>query len=391
MTRKLLLYSYDWAPLVGGIQTVTMDLARGICEWSKAQPQNAWEVTLVTQTPADGMDDAVLPFLVVRKPSSLELMQIMRSSDIVHLSGPALRPLIMGWMLRKRIVIAHHGYQSICPNGLLLFGAEHNLCPGHFMAGRYDKCVQCNAPSRGWWRSFIDTALMFPRRLLCKHVAANVAVTNHVASRIALPQTSTILHGVQRRNESAQNGCDANNKFQIAYLGRFVPEKGVPILIEGARELRDMGVAFHLTLIGDGAQREELEQQVQSVGLADCVTFAGYLTGAALEDRIRSVQAVVIPSQCEETAGLSAIEHMMRGGVVVAADIGGLSEVVGDGGFLFRPSDPQDLAQALHRIATDPTCRTRIATKARARALKLFLVEKMVSEHLALYRAVLNS
>lgn len=390
MKRKLLLYSYDWAPSVGGVQTVTMDLARGICEWSKAHSEEAWEVTLVTQTPADGMDDSALPFRVVRGRSTRQLVRLIRSADLLHFAGPALLPMAFSFALGRPFVVEHHGYHSICPNGLLLFGPNHELCPGHFMAGRYSLCVQCNSGRVGLMKSAAELLTNFPRRWLCRHARANIAVTDHVSRRIDLPRTKTILHGIPVTEGVTTKPAAPREKLEIAYLGRFVAEKGVSTLIESASELKKMGVAFHLTLIGDGPERQKLDGQVRACGLMDSVSFPGYLTGAALQEKIRSVAAVVIPSRCEETAGLSAMEQMMRGGVVVAANIGGLAEIVGNGGILFKPMDSHELAVILSRMAGDPNSRSEIAARARARALEAFRLECMVEEHLNLYRNVLN-
>src|ERR1700677_3066443 len=95
MTLNLLLYSYDWLPLVGGIQSITADLAEGLCEWSSAHNGDRINVTLVTETSSDGMDDSRLPFRVIRRPSLLELIGQIRSADVVHIANPPLFPLAL--------------------------------------------------------------------------------------------------------------------------------------------------------------------------------------------------------------------------------------------------------------------------------------------------------
>lgn len=406
MRRRLLLYAHDWAPSVGGVQTQTMDLARGISEWSKTHPEDAWEVTLVTQTPPGGMDDSALSFRVIRRPSILQLIGLVRSSHVLHIAGPCLLPMTSAYCGRKPFVVEHHGYQAICPNGMLLFGKDHTLCPGHFKAGRYSMCFQCNRTRVGWGNSLRTLALNFPRNWLCKRAAANVAISDHVGKRIDLPRTHTTLYGIQvprgTTSDSRNSGkplqftsgkplqITSGMPLQITYVGRLVVEKGVSILLDAANELKKMQIPFRLSVIGDGPERHKLERQVQSAGLADCISFYGYLTGRSLDEAVRSARVLVMPSRCEETAGLAAIEHMMRGGVVVAARIGGLAEVVGDGGITFEPMDPIALAQSLRRIAEDPDWADQISARGRIRALKLFSVEKMVVEHLEAYQKVLD-
>src|SRR5271167_4303307 len=128
MSLKLLLYSFDWFPSTGGIQTVTMALANGLSKHSDSDGGPKIDVTLVTETAADGMNDSCLKLRVIRRPGRTELLREIRAADIVHLAGPSLPPLGISLLFGKRIVVEHHGYQAICPNGLLLFGAEHSLC-----------------------------------------------------------------------------------------------------------------------------------------------------------------------------------------------------------------------------------------------------------------------
>ena len=106
-----------------------MSLARGLAGWSKVRVDEEVEVTLVTQTPADGMDDSDLTFRVVRKPSGRELLKLVRSADVIHVANPAFVPLLLGWLFRKPTVLEHDGYQSICPNGLLVYEPDRSVSP----------------------------------------------------------------------------------------------------------------------------------------------------------------------------------------------------------------------------------------------------------------------
>jgi len=96
-----------------------------------------------------------------------------------------------------------------------------------------------------------------------------------------------------------------------------------------------------------------------------------------------------MPSRWEETAGLAAIEQMMRGGIVIAADIGGLSEVVGDAGLKFSAGDSGALYSCLRKVLEQPSLADSLGSAARARAVKLFNCESMIQEHVSLYREAL--
>jgi glycogen(starch) synthase len=387
MRLNVLLYSYDWLPLVGGIQSVTADLAQGLCEWSSTHSDDEVSVTLMTETSCGGMDDSQLPFPVIRRPHLLELIGHIRSADVVHIANPTLVPLALAYFLRKPTVVEHHGYQSICPNGLLLYGPDTSVCSGHFMARQYGKCFECNTAKMGRFSTWRNILFTFPRRWLCKHATVNVAVSDHVARRLLLPRTRTIYHGIRVTSEGQALSSDGHPP-RIGYVGRLVTEKGIPVLLEAAKKLRDDGLSFHLTFIGDGAEREHLGREARRLGLQDRITFTGYLSGAALEEAVRALRVVVMPSQWEETAGLAVMEKMMRGGLVIVADIGGLREVVGSAGLKFAPGDVETLYTQLRLVLENPAIVATVCSAARARALKHFNRDAMIQNHVELYREV---
>lgn len=388
---KVVLYSEYFFPISGGVQTQIFELACGLSEWRQAPFDRApLDVTVVTRTTEKTAEDSSWPFRLVRHPSFARLVRLLHEADVIHLAGPAMLPMALGLVLRRPVVIEHHGYQAICPNGLLLLGTSRTVCPGHFMARRYAECLLCNSGERGFLRSLRDLLFQFPRRWLCKLASANIAITEHVGRRITLPRTHTILYGIRdsgcTRLPPARNG----NGAEIGYVGRLVPEKGLPVLLRAAKRLRDDGFFVHVTLVGDGPLRKQLENESCELGLTSAVTFTGELAGAELDRAVRRLQIVVMPSVWEETAGLSAIEQMMRGRVVVAADIGGLSEVVGDAGLKFVPGDSDSLYACLRQLLEEPALGVSLGSAARARAVQCFARDNMIRAHLASYLDVLQ-
>ena len=93
-----------------------------------------------------------------------------------------------------------------------------------------------------------------------------------------------------------------------------------------------------------------------------------------------------MPSVWEETAGLAAMEQMIRGKPTIVADIGGLSEIVGDGGLKFSPGDVHSLAACMARFLDDPSLIDRIGKRALERATRLFTTGEMVANHMRLYQ-----
>ena len=394
---RLLIYAIDFAPKIGGEETYLLLLAGGLAgRFSRAgsaringKPES---VIVATRTRADGFDDTALPFPVVRQPSLRKLWRLLGEADIVALSGPVLLPLLLGFLRGKLIVTTHHMYHSVCPNGSLLYEPMGTVCPGHFAARRYHECLRCVAASVGWGKSLPMVLATFLRRWLCKRASVNVGVTRHVSRRIALPNTETIYIGIPdplATGRSIPNGPPASSTWNFAYVGRLAKEKGLPLLLEATKRLRDQGYDCRLKFIGDGPERAHLEAKAASMSLQEHVHFAGFLQGQSLHTALADVTGVVMPSVCEETAGLAAMEQMMRGGLVIASDIGGLGEVVDNAGVKFRAGDVNGLTSCLRQAMDKPAWVIETGRKARERALKLFGKDRMLGEHHKLYEKLL--
>ena len=97
-----------------------------------------------------------------------------------------------------------------------------------------------------------------------------------------------------------------------------------------------------------------------------------------------------MPSIWEETFGLSALEHMALGRLVIVADIGGLAEVVGDAGLKFQAGNSAALAEQLQRVITTPAIIEEYKAKASERAA-FFTLHKMIAEHIAAFRENIGS
>jgi glycosyltransferase involved in cell wall biosynthesis len=170
----------------------------------------------------------------------------------------------------------------------------------------------------------------------------------------------------------------------------LVSKKGLNLLLEAAGRLSAAGCSFRLKFIGDGPERAGLTERVDALDLGRQVAFTGFLQGEALERALCDVAVVVMPSIWEETAGLSAIEHMMRGRMVIATDVGGLGELVGDAGLKFPLGDAESLASCMMRVLRDSSLAKTLGEKAMQRAQAFFCEERMVTEHYAAYLEVLR-
>ncbi len=131
----------------------------------------------------------------------------------------------------------------------------------------------------------------------------------------------------------------------FVYLGRLVKEKGVATLIKAAAVA---GVS--LRVIGTGPEEGALRNLSMCLG-AD-VSFLGYLSGSPLHDQIRSARALVLPSEWYENAPVSVMEAYALGKPVIGAAIGGIPELIREGGsgVTFESGSIEGLASVLENF-----------------------------------------
>jgi glycogen synthase len=380
---KLLIYSHFFAPSVGGVETIVLSLARGLAGLRDSHGAPPFEISLVTQTPAGDYEDSTNPFRTIRQPGLLQLWQLVRKCDVVHVAGPALAPLILCLSAGKPFVVEHHGFQTICPNGQLLIEPAGVPCPGHFMAGRHAECLRCNS-GQGWVASCKLWVLTFVRRFLCARAAANITPTEWLGGQLHLPQSTAIPHGLAVIEAPSRLEPPRGTPV-FAFQGRLVTTKGVRLLFEAARILREQHRSFELLIIGDGPERASLEQFARESQLDAQICFTGRLNGAQLDAALARSSAVVVPSLGGEVFGLVVAENMLRALPVVASDLGAFTEVLGDTGLTFRTGDAAALAASLSRLLDDPSFATSLGRRARERALDFCDKSRMIEAHTRVY------
>src|SRR6476659_3385996 len=177
-------------------------------------------------------------------------------------------------------------------------------------------------------------------------------------------------------------------KFVVGWFGRMTAVKRTDDLLTMLAGVRERGVDALLLLVGDGDDRERLEQRAHDLGLARSCLFLGYQEDVAPWYAI--CDAVVLTSASEGTP-VTIIEALAAGRLVVATKVGGVPDVVDEGetGFLVRPHDTHALAERLEILAGDPVRRRAMGELGQARMLERYAVGRLVDDVDALYRELL--
>jgi glycosyltransferase involved in cell wall biosynthesis len=380
---NILIYTKWFFPIPGGVQTVVRDLADGLSRWPCSDGNSGRvRVSVVTRTKLEDGQKQLYPFQLIRSPSLFEFVRLVRKADVVHLAGPSFLPLILGLVLRRPMVLEHHGFQVACPNGLLFFEPTQSQCPGHFMAGRYEKCFQCNRTAVGAIRSVVLLVATPIRRWLSSRARINVTPTEWLQGVIKLKRMVSVPHGV--REQKLGKAISSNTAF--AFQGRLVTSKGIQVLLSAAKRLHSEGRQFRIKIIGDGPELAVLQSQAADLG--GQIEFWGHVPEEGLDNALCDVGTIIMPSIAGEVFGLVAAENMARGKLMIVSNVGALKEVVGQTGMIFEVGNADQLASCMREVLTNPERARSLREAGRIRAEEMFGRARMVERHMTLYQGL---
>ena len=281
--------------------------------------------------------------LALPRPSIRQELELFQP-DLIHIVNPAVLgvgglyyakslgiPLVASYHTHLPKYLEHYGLGML--EGLLweLLKAMHNQAVVNLVTSTamQDALVEHGVERVKVWQKGVDTESFDPS-----------------------------LASAEMRSHLTQGHPDSP---LLLYVGRLSAEKEIdrikPVLeaIPGAR----------LALVGDGPYRADLERI-----FADTPTlFAGYMTGKVLGAAFASADAFVFPSRTE-TLGLVLLEAMAAGCPVIAANAGGIPDIVTDGvnGYLFDPDAEDGAIAATQRLLASASERETLRYNARAEA-----------------------
>lgn len=152
----------------------------------------------------------------------------------------------------------------------------------------------------------------------------------------------------------------------VGYVGRLEEVKGPHLFVEAAMKIASAHPQAHYVMAGDGPLRNELRKKGRGVPHLHII---GYREDIA--DIIAALDILLIPS-LNDGFNLAAVEAMASSKPIVATAVGGLPEVIGDGGILIRSGDTSRMAEEAIKLLNSPGLRKEIGMKGKRRAERLF-------------------
>lgn len=183
----------------------------------------------------------------------------------------------------------------------------------------------------------------------------------------------------------------------ILHISTFRPVKRIGDCIEVLARMRDLekgaGSQFGVKLVmcGDGPERDDAETLAESLGISDCVIFAGKQPQAVIRDYLSIADLLLLPS-LTESFGLVALEAMACELPVIATRVGGIPEVVveDETGYLFAVGDIDGMAEAAVKILNDRNLQARLGQRGRDIAVSEFTTDRIIPQYEALYEKLVN-
>jgi glycosyltransferase involved in cell wall biosynthesis len=226
-----------------------------------------------------------------------------------------------------------------------------------------------------------------------KHASCVVACNSDVAKDFEQTGSNVYVlpHGVDLNRFSPQPKQPSATTHVLA-VGRLVEKKGFDVLIAAAGRVK---TSLTLTIVGDGPERERLQQLVNASHLDSVVQFHEAVTHEHLPSLYAAADIVVVPSVQDSSGdrdGLPnvVLEGMACGRPVIASDISAINSAVTHGatGLLVAPGNAVNLAESIDFLSTHPEVRTTLSKNARAKIEQDFDVQHCANNFHKLLREV---
>ncbi len=193
-------------------------------------------------------------------------------------------------------------------------------------------------------------------------------------------------NGERRQKFRAKYGIP-EDKVVVLQVSMIIPEKGITVLLEAVRLVREQNSNVHLVLAGEGSYREEYSALGEKLGLTGHVTWTGVVSDPFAEGAYDAADIVCQVSRWQEAFGQTIAEAMACRRPVIGTRVGGIPELIEDGesGYVVEADDPHATADKINLLLNDVQLRARMGETGYAVAQNRFNLKKNVKRVLELY------
>jgi glycosyltransferase involved in cell wall biosynthesis len=263
---------------------------------------------------------------------------------------------------------------------------------GHVLRGYFNPLVTLGFRTLERWLAGITTKLIaVSPEVRDDLVRLGVAPLDRFeVIRLGIELGERVGGGDDVRRETRRHLGVAPDAFVVGWVGRMTAVKRTDDVLLALEQLLERDVDAWLCLVGDGPDRDHLEQRAHDLGIVRRCLFLGYQDDVA--PFYEAIDTLLLPSVNEGTP-VSVIESLAAGRPAVATRVGGVPDVLRDGvdGFLVEVGDPAALADRLAELARDPVRRGEMGRAGRERVVQRYAVDRLVDDVDKLYRELLSA
>lgn len=221
-----------------------------------------------------------------------------------------------------------------------------------------------------------DATAHFMQHRTPKHVKIRV-----IENGVKLPSVAEMHKFIVKRSEIVEGLHD--NTFVVLQVARFSDQKNQDCVI---RALPLLPQDVHVLFAGYGKRLGECKQLAKNLNVANRTHFLGLREDIA---QLWSIADIGVMSSHWEGFGLAAVEGMAYGKPVIASNVPGLAEVIGNNNLLFAPNDEQQLADIIMRFYKNPTYKEECGKASIVQANK-FDIKTMAMHYISFYKELLG-
>jgi glycosyltransferase involved in cell wall biosynthesis len=306
--------------------------------WAPYRHSEKISVIPFRQDMGRGLEQATTSFTEV--PRMLwALLKATRLTDAFHLRSPSSIALLASLvlpLLRTRLCAKYAG--QWCDY------------PGEPRSYRWQRALLRSS----WWRSLVTVYGAWPDQ------------PTHVVPLFTSVLNQPQLAKARRAAQQKAQRNSATTGLRLLYTGRLSAAKNVDITIEAIARLKERNLSVTCDIVGDGAERNALEQRVVELGLQDRVRFAGSVEFERVLDFYEQADVLVLASETEGWPKAIA-EAMAFGLICIGSNRGLVPWMLSEGrGLVVPPRDVAALSDTLAKIAVAPDSYLEMGQRAAA-------------------------
>jgi glycosyltransferase involved in cell wall biosynthesis len=316
-----------------------------------------WQAPLLSVADDGPLDWRVLP----------RLLNLCRKHRVGIWHGHDYKSNLLGLILRRfwpmHLVTTVHGWVHHTGRTPLYYAVDRFCLP------RYERVLAVSEDLR---QRCLESGVPAERCLL-------------VENAIDTEEFRTKSSAVEARNELGLS----SESFLIGAVGRLSPEKGFDLLVRALAGLRQRGVSAELLLVGEGEQKQALEELAAGLGCRSALHLAGF--HADVRPLYEAMDLFVLSSLREGLPNV-VLEAMAMEVPVVATRIAGVPRVIDDGrnGLLLEPGSAELLESAMLRLAQEKDLRRRLAAEGRRTIEERYSFARRMERIAAIYDELLH-